>query len=83
MSIAFRLRDYSYPLPLLKMRRFFEKSQYFSPDEMKAFQLKRLRIILGHASKNIPYYTRLFRETGLDLDKFTEPEYKELMDTGL
>jgi phenylacetate-CoA ligase len=71
MSIDFRPQDYSYPLSILKLRRFFEKSQYFSPQKMEAYQQKRLRVILGQASRNIPYYSSLFKNLDIDLNELS------------
>lgn len=66
MSIDFKLQDYSFPLSTFKLRKFFERSQYFSSEEMEAYQQSRLKAVLGHAARNVPFYTKLFREQGID-----------------
>lgn len=71
MSIDFRLRDFAYPYSILKLRRFFEKSQYFPKDELERFQLERLRLIVKHAYENVPYYSELFKKIGVIPDNIT------------
>lgn len=60
MSIDFKIKDFFYPLPILSLRAFLEKSQWLSREELEAFQLKRLKMILRHSYENIPYYRDLF-----------------------
>jgi len=50
----------------LKYLRELERSQWFSVEEIKKFQEKRLRELLNHAYTNVPYYHRIFKERGLE-----------------
>jgi phenylacetate-CoA ligase len=43
-----------------------KKSQYWSADRLNEFQLTKLRAMLRHAAKHVPYYRRLFRVVGFD-----------------
>lgn len=43
-----------------------KESQHWSADRLNDFQLKKLRLILQHAAKHVPYYRRLFRSIGFD-----------------
>lgn len=74
MSIDFRIRDFAYPISILKLRSFFEKSQWFSEDLLRRYQLDRLRLVLSHAYKNVPYYTDLFDRLKLKPSDFTDLE---------
>ena len=47
---------------------FLKKSQSFSDDEIISYQSKWLSILLLHAHKNIPWYSTLFREHGIDIN---------------
>lgn len=38
-----------------------EESEYASPEELQAIQLKKLRALLVHAGKHVPYFRELFR----------------------
>lgn len=71
MSVAFRIKDFFHPLSILKLRRFFEKSQWFSDEHLKEYQLTRLQCLLDHAYKNVPYYRTLFDREGISSRSFT------------
>ncbi len=62
MSIDFRIRDFAYPRRILRLRRFFEKSQWLPPEELIAYQEERLRCIVHQAYHHVPYYRRLFEQ---------------------
>lgn len=55
---------------LTDMRR----TQRASPDEIRDLQWSRLKLLLDHACKNVPYYRRIFRDIGLDLGDLKRPE---------
>ena len=65
MPIDFRVRDFAYPIGMLRLRRFFEKSQWLPREELRAYQEQRLRDIIHQAYYQVPYYQRLFDERGL------------------
>ncbi|UCB47278.1 MAG: phenylacetate--CoA ligase family protein [Spirochaetota bacterium] len=62
MSVDLNFRDFFHPVSILKLRRFLEKSQWFSQEKLQRYQLNRLRVILSHAYENVPYYRSLFSE---------------------
>ncbi len=43
-----------------------KESQHWSADRLHEFQLTKLRAMLEHAAKHVPYYRRLFRSIGFD-----------------
>jgi phenylacetate-CoA ligase len=43
-----------------------KESQHWSADRLNDYQLTKLRAMLEHAAKNVPYYRRLFRSIGFD-----------------
>jgi phenylacetate-CoA ligase len=43
-----------------RMLSELEESQWYSEQELKALQREKLKIIVAHAYKNVPYYKRLF-----------------------
>ncbi len=65
MSIDFKSKDFFYPLSILKFRSFLEKSQWSKKERLEEYQLKRLQIILKQAYEKVPYYQKLFRESGI------------------
>jgi phenylacetate-CoA ligase len=42
------------------------QSQHWSAERLNQYQLTKLRAMLAHAAKNVPYYRRLFRAIGFD-----------------
>jgi phenylacetate-CoA ligase len=71
MSVEFRIKDFFHPLSILKLRRFLEKSQWFSDERLQEYQLSRLQRILDHAYTNVPYYRALFNREGIFPREFT------------
>jgi phenylacetate-CoA ligase len=73
MSIHFRLRDYFYPRDLIRLRRLFERSQWFSPEQQAAYQEHQLRRVIGQAYHGVPYYQDLFRSLALRPEDIRTP----------
>jgi phenylacetate-CoA ligase len=68
MTVEFKLRDFCYPFALLRLRRFFERSQWFSAEEFVRYQEQRLRQIIDQAYDRVPYYQDLFHRLKLRPD---------------
>lgn len=51
-----------------KSLSFLQKSQWWSYDELKEFQNKRLRVLIKHAYNNVPYYKEIMKAKGLTPD---------------
>lgn len=45
--------------------KFLQKSQWWSEEQLKAYQLQQMTPLLHHAYHHVPYYRRMFQETGL------------------
>jgi phenylacetate-coenzyme A ligase PaaK-like adenylate-forming protein len=43
---------------------FLETTQWWTPEELEALQLAKLRALLVHAGQEVPYYRELFRRIG-------------------
>lgn len=56
MPVDFKIRDFFYPVSILKMHRFLGRSQWYPEEKLTAYQLKQLQIILTHAYEHVPYY---------------------------
>ena len=48
------------------------ESQHWSKERLAEYQLKKLRAMLDHAAKNVPYYRRLFHKLGFDPQQVKE-----------
>ncbi len=46
--------------------RTMMQNQWLGPGALKVYQNKELRAFIGSISRNVPYYSRLFREKGID-----------------
>lgn len=60
MSVDFKVSDFAYPVGILRLRRFLERSQWLPPEELTAYQEKRLRLVVRQAYHHVPYYRRIF-----------------------
>lgn len=51
------------------LRRKMEKSQWWSPEQLQAFQLARLKQLLSTVQQHVPYYRELFQRIGFKADQ--------------
>lgn len=51
------------------VHREMERSQWWSAERIGTLQFERLRILLQHAGTHVPYYRRLFAESGFQPEK--------------
>jgi phenylacetate-CoA ligase len=65
LSVDFKVRDFAYPVGILRLRKFLEKSQWFPREQLAGYQEERLRRVVRHAYHHVPYYRRLLDENGL------------------
>jgi len=65
MAIDFRIRDFFYPVGIYRLNRTLERTQWFSRDELLAYQERHLAVVLDQAYNHVPYYRRLFKGLGL------------------
>lgn len=56
------------------VRRRLERSQWWTPEEVRADTTQRLRAFLRRAGERVPYYRALFEETGFDPATLRGPE---------
>lgn len=60
MTVEFKISNFLYPLSILKLKREFDISQYYSLDQFNKYQIQRLSSVLSQSYENIPYYKELF-----------------------
>ena len=46
---------------------FFQKSQWWSAEQLRAYQMEKLARLLDHCRKNVPYYTQFMKNRTPDL----------------
>lgn len=66
MPIDFRARDFLVPLKLLELGRTLDRLQWAGPDELCDYQVTRLRAVLQHAARHVPYWEALFERLAFD-----------------
>jgi len=54
-----------------RLRRQMETSQYWPPERLENLRLERLRALLSHAGRHVPYYRELFSRLGFDPSRVT------------
>jgi phenylacetate-CoA ligase len=64
-NVVFPLVELSQGTHILKTLEFLEGSQWWTPDEIRAFQESRLRELIQHSYTNVPYYRSTFDRLGL------------------
>ena len=47
------------------VRREMEQTQWWSPEQLKALQVRRLKALLVDAAENVPYYSQLLAKRGV------------------
>ena len=63
---------------LLRNLAEFERTQWYSLEQLEEYQNRQLEKLLQHASQHVPYYRKVLQECGvlkkgnIDLDKFSE-----------
>jgi phenylacetate-CoA ligase len=57
--------DIVFGTEVAKHLRFFEKSQWWNPKELDEYQNKKLRAVMKHAYRNVPFYHNLFKSLNL------------------
>ena len=62
-----------------QMYALLQRSQWWSREELAAYQAQALSRLLDHAYENVPYYRRVFRERGLVPEDIRGPGDLELL----
>ncbi len=64
-GVLFPLQEYLKKHNTVAIRKQMEVSQWWPEEQLKKFQLARLRKLLTHAQTHVPYYRQLFNEIGV------------------
>lgn len=68
-SITIKARKiFPYYYVFRKTYKFLQKSQWWSRQQLEAYQLQKLRKLLKHAYENVPYYRKVFDKRGIKSD---------------
>jgi len=64
-NIILPLSDIALGQSISKHFKFLQKSQWWSENDLKEYQNEKLRILINHVYKNVPYYNDLFKKLRL------------------
>jgi phenylacetate-CoA ligase len=59
---------------VLRLLARMERDEWLSADEIRARQWERLRALLAHAGRHVPFYREAFAQAGLDAGALRGPE---------
>ena len=65
-GVVFPLQERLKHHDTVKVRREMEASQYWPLERLEALRLDRLRALLDHAGRHVPYYRELFARLGFE-----------------
>jgi phenylacetate-CoA ligase len=65
-TVLFPLNERREGTRIIRALKMLEESQYWSEDQIREWQLKRLRLLLTHAYENTEFYYRRFKEVDFD-----------------
>ena len=66
MSLHFKPAKYLLPYRILKFMQEWHSLQYADPDKVIRYQIRKIRRVLDHCNRYVPYYRELFRSQGLN-----------------
>lgn len=65
-----KIMDFLTGKEVWKYYQLYKKTQWYSEKEMKSFQILKLKKLLDHCHKNIPYYRTIIDEKLIDIKNF-------------
>ena len=78
-NIVFPLAEFREHTHVQQCLSFLEKTQWMKPDEIRALQDKKLKSLIHHAYRNVPYYHKVFNSLNLSPEDIrTRDDLKKL-----
>lgn len=59
MGVDFRLRDFAYPLSLMRLKRCFDRNQWLDAAGLEQYQVSRLQAVFRAVGERVPYLRRI------------------------
>ncbi len=73
-NIGYPLYDIITGCRTLRILKFLNESQWWSSEKIKEFQLLKLKKLIDHCYKNVPFYHDLFKKIGITSDNIKKIE---------
>ncbi len=64
-KIGFPLQDYARNTDISSVYHFLKESQYWEESKIYDYRLKKMKNLVDHSYKNVPYYENLFKSIKL------------------
>ena len=49
--------------------KLYARTQWYGPEEMERFQIAKLRRLLQHCGRHVPFYSKVIQGAGIDVDR--------------
>jgi phenylacetate-CoA ligase len=69
--VEFTFFDFLRPIELVRTYWLLRRSEQWRPSQFRQYQNMRLSRLLSFCANQVPYYSRLFKNTGLDPDEIS------------
>lgn len=63
--MKFKIKDYVYPFEIIQLYSSLQKSKFFTKEELVELQNLKLRKLIDHSYKHVPYYREIFDDNNL------------------
>lgn len=73
-NFIFPFQEFVMGRPTYSAWKQMEEIQWYSPNELRELQIRKLRALLCHAASKIPYYSNIFRRIGFNPQKVNNLE---------
>jgi phenylacetate-CoA ligase len=77
--IEFKVKDFFYPLDLIRTYALLKRSEYWSGQRMRTYQTRKLAQMLCHCATQVPYYRALFPRLDIQPDMISPDNAFELL----
>tara|TARA_B100001250_G_C19760786_1_gene772376 strand:+ start:184 stop:1515 length:1332 start_codon:yes stop_codon:yes gene_type:complete len=64
--------DIFYGSSVKNQLRILDKSQWFTPEKLRIYQLKKLKLLIKHAYSTVPFYSKFFKDNSLKISDFNQ-----------
>jgi phenylacetate-CoA ligase len=68
MKVGTKILDFVSGKHVWEYYQIYKKTQWYSAEEMKDFQIRKLRELLNHCFQNVPYYNSVIKEKQIDIE---------------
>jgi phenylacetate-CoA ligase len=79
MITDFQIQKFFYPIQIIKYKKFLNRAEKFTKNELIEIQNKRLRLLIRHCYQNVPYYHKLFQKNNINPNDIQAAEHLRII----